>query len=146
PPQVALAKGAGNLVFIRSHAKDVEKEKMFLEESADDGTVQRQEFDVETETIIDIERRFPAKSIKAIRADGKPVSSADLAKLLAAGAGLDARDENQGTLLMYFAKRGNADAVTWLLAHGADRHARNKSGKTATQLCRALPEIVRLFD
>lgn len=83
PPQVALAKAARNLVLIRSFVKDIEKEKMFLEETADDGTVSKQEFDVETETVTDIERRFPAKSIKATRADGKPVPAAELAKLLA---------------------------------------------------------------
>jgi hypothetical protein len=61
------------------------------------------------------------------------------------GAGLDARDEQQGTLLMHFSRRGNAQAVEWLLAHGADPNARNKSGKTAAQLGRAYAGIVRLL-
>src|SRR5262249_50989759 len=55
----------------------------------------------------------------------------------ARGADMDARDEMQGTLLMHFARRGNARAVRWLLAHGADRHARNRSGKTAAAIGRA---------
>jgi ankyrin repeat protein len=64
--------------------------------------------------------------------------------LAASGAHIDARDETQGTLLMYFARRGNAQAVQWLLAHGADRDARNKSGKTAAEIGRAHAGIVRL--
>ena len=60
-------------------------------------------------------------------------------------ADVDARDETQGTLLMYFARRGNAGPVQWLLAHGADRNARNKSGKTAAEIGRAHAGIVRLL-
>ena len=41
--------------------------------------------------------------------------------------------------------RGNAAAVQWLLAHGADRNARNKSGKTAAELGRAHAVIVRML-
>ena len=52
---------------------------------------------------------------------------------------------SQGTLLMHFARRGNAEAVQWLLARGADPHARNKSGKTAAQIGRAHAGIVRLL-
>ena len=57
--------------------------------------------------------------------------------LVASGADIDARDENQGTLLMHFARQGKAEPVQWLLAHGADRDARNKSGKTAAEIGRA---------
>jgi hypothetical protein len=46
---------------------------------------------------------------------------------------------------MHFARRGNAQAVRWLLAHGADRNTRNKSGKTAAEIGRAHPEVVRLL-
>ena len=65
--------------------------------------------------------------------------------LAASGADLDARDETGGTLLMHFARRGNAEAVQWLLAHGADRTARSRSDKTAAQIGRAHPAIVRLL-
>jgi ankyrin repeat protein len=65
--------------------------------------------------------------------------------LAASGAELDARDEMQGTLLIHFARQGRPDAVQWLLAHGANRNARNKAGKTATDLARRHPEIVRLL-
>ncbi len=65
--------------------------------------------------------------------------------LAASGADVDARDETQGTLLMYFARQGKAEAVRWLLAHGADRDARNKSGKTAAEIGRAHAGIVRLL-
>ena len=46
------------------------------------------------------------------------------------------RDENQGTLLMHFARQGEAEPLQWLLAHGADRDARNESGKTAAVIGR----------
>jgi ankyrin repeat protein len=75
------------------------------------------------------------------RADPVPV----LELLAASGANVDARDETQGTLLMFFARRGNAGAVRWLLAHGADRNARNRSGKTAAEIGRAHAGIVRLL-
>ena len=65
--------------------------------------------------------------------------------LAASGANVDARDETQGTLLMYFARRGNAEAVQWLLAHGADRNARNQSDKTAAEVGRRHAGIVRLL-
>ena len=65
--------------------------------------------------------------------------------LAASGANLNARDETQGTVLMYFARQGKAEPVQWLLAHGADRNARNKSGKTAAEIGRAHARIVRLL-
>jgi ankyrin repeat protein/truncated hemoglobin YjbI len=61
------------------------------------------------------------------------------------GANLDARDETQGTLLMHYARQGKAEPVRWLLAHGADRNARNKAGKTAAEIARAHAAIVRLL-
>jgi hypothetical protein len=60
-------------------------------------------------------------------------------------ANLDARDVTQDTLLMHFARHGKAELVQWLLAHGADRYARNKSGKTAAEIGRAHAGIVRLL-
>ena len=46
---------------------------------------------------------------------------------------------------MHFARRGHAGAVRWLLAHGADRNARNRRGKTAADIGRTHAEIVRLL-
>ena len=67
-------------------------------------------------------------------------------ELLAAnGANVDARDGTQSTLLMYFARQGKVEPVQWLLAHGADRNARNKSGKTAVELGHTHARIVRLL-
>jgi ankyrin repeat protein/truncated hemoglobin YjbI len=75
------------------------------------------------------------------RADPIPVM-----ELLAKhGANVDARDTGQGTLLMFFARQGKAEPVRWLLAHGADRNVRNKTGKTAAEVGRAHPAIVRML-
>ena len=53
-------------------------------------------------------------------------------ELLAAyGADLDARDEAGETLLFFYARRGDAPAVRWLLAHGADPLALNDRGARA---------------
>jgi ankyrin repeat protein len=85
----------------------------------------------------------PLLHLSKTRSKADPIPVLEL--LADHGAGLDARDEQQGTLLMHFSRRGNAQAVEWLLAHGADPNARNKSGKTAAQLGRAYAGIVRLL-
>jgi ankyrin repeat protein/truncated hemoglobin YjbI len=85
----------------------------------------------------------PLLHLSKTRSKADPIPVMEL--LAASGADVDAVDETQGTLLMHFARRGNAGAVQWLLAHGADRSARNKSGKTAAEIGRAHPEIVRLL-
>src|SRR5207253_3154683 len=77
------------------------------------------------------------------RSKADPIPVMEL--LAASGANIDARDETQGTLLMYFARQGKAEPVKWLLAHGADRNARNKSGKTAAEVGRAHAAFVRLL-
>jgi ankyrin repeat protein len=46
---------------------------------------------------------------------------------------------------MHFARQGKAELVHWLLAHGADPNARNKSGKTAAEIGQAHAGIVRLL-
>ena len=60
-------------------------------------------------------------------------------------AKVDARDRAQCTLLMFFARRGQVEPVRWLLAHGADRNARNQRGKTAAEVGRAHVAIARLL-
>jgi ankyrin repeat protein/truncated hemoglobin YjbI len=85
----------------------------------------------------------PLLQLSKTRSKADPIPVMEL--LFASGANVDARDENQGTLLMYFARRGNAEAAQWLLAHGADRTACNKSGKTAADIGRRHAGIVRLL-
>jgi ankyrin repeat protein/truncated hemoglobin YjbI len=85
----------------------------------------------------------PLLQLSKTRSKANPIPVMEL--LAASGANLDARDETQSTLLMYFARRGNAEPVRWLLAQGADRNARNKSGKTAAEVGRAHAAIVRML-
>jgi ankyrin repeat protein/truncated hemoglobin YjbI len=85
----------------------------------------------------------PLLHLSKTRSQADPVPVMEL--LAACGAELDARDETQSTLLMYFARQGKAAPVQWLLAHGADRTARNKSGKTAAEIGRAHAGIMRLL-
>jgi ankyrin repeat protein/truncated hemoglobin YjbI len=85
----------------------------------------------------------PLLHLSKTRSKANPIPVMEL--LAASGANLDARDETQGTLLMYFARRGNAEPVRWLLAQGADRNARNKSGKAAAVVGRAHAAIVRML-
>jgi ankyrin repeat protein len=92
---------------------------------------------------VDEDGLTPLLHLSRTRSRADPVPVMEL--LAASGADIDARDETQGTLLMYFARRGHAGAVRWLLAHGADRHARNQRGKTAAEIGRAHPAIVRLL-
>jgi ankyrin repeat protein/truncated hemoglobin YjbI len=92
---------------------------------------------------LDEEGLTPLLHLSKTRSRADPVPVMEL--LAASGANVDARDEAQGTLLMHFARRGRAGAVQWLLAHGADRTARNKNGKTAAEIGRAHAGIVRLL-
>src|SRR5262249_3779836 len=85
----------------------------------------------------------PLLHLSKTRSKADPVPVMEL--LAASRANVDARDETQGTLLMYFSRQGHAGAVRWLLAHGADRNARNRSGKTAAEIARAHAGIVRLL-
>jgi ankyrin repeat protein len=83
----------------------------------------------------------PLLQLAKTRSKADPIPLMEL--LTENGADLDARDATQSTLLMFFARQGKAGPASWLLAHGADRNMRNKSGKTAAELGRAHPAIVR---
>jgi ankyrin repeat protein/truncated hemoglobin YjbI len=85
----------------------------------------------------------PLLHLSKTRSKADPIPVMEL--LAARRANLDARDERQGTLLMHFARQGKAAPVQWLLAHGADRNARNKSGRTAAEIGRAHAGVVRLL-
>jgi ankyrin repeat protein/truncated hemoglobin YjbI len=85
----------------------------------------------------------PLLHLSKTRAKADPIPVMEL--LARGGADLDARDEKGGTLLMYFARRGKFEAVRWLLSRGADRNARNDSGKTAADFGRRHAAIVRLL-
>jgi ankyrin repeat protein/truncated hemoglobin YjbI len=85
----------------------------------------------------------PLVHLSKTRSKADPIPVMEL--LAASGANLDARDESQGTLLMYFARQGKVEPVKWLLTHGADRNARNSRGKTAVQIGRAHARVVRLL-
>jgi ankyrin repeat protein len=85
----------------------------------------------------------PLLQLAKTRSKADPIPVMEL--LAASGANLNARDGTQGTLLMYFARQGKAEPVKWLLDHGADQTARNKSGKTAADFGRKHAGIVRLL-
>src|SRR5206468_8252051 len=68
----------------------------------------------------------PLLHLSKTRSKADPIPVMEL--LAASGADVDAKDETQSTLLMYFARQGKAEPVQWLLAHGADRNARNDHG------------------
>ena len=92
--------------------------------------------------VLDEDGLTPLLHLSKTRSKADPIPVMEL--LTAGGANVDARDESQSTLLMYFARQGKAEPVRWLLAHGADRNARNKSGKTAAELGRTHAVIVRV--
>ena len=67
-------------------------------------------------------------------------------ELLAAyGADLDARDAAGETLLFFYARRGDAPAVRWLLAHGADPLALNERGARAEARAGRHPAVASLL-
>ncbi len=85
----------------------------------------------------------PLSHLSKTRSKADPIPVMEL--LAASGANVNAPDEAGGTLLMHFARQGKAEPVQWLLAHGADRNARNKRGQTAAQIGRRHAGIVRLL-
>ncbi|MFO0934821.1 MAG: ankyrin repeat domain-containing protein [Planctomycetota bacterium] len=54
-----------------------------------------------------------------------------LARLVAAGAPVDARAADGATAFLAAASLGAVESVRWLLAHGADRAARDGQGRDA---------------
>ncbi len=92
---------------------------------------------------LDDEGLTPLLHLAKTRARFDPIPVLEL--LVSHGAEVDARDELQATLLMFYARQGKAAPVRWLLAHGADGSAKNRSGKTAAELARPHPEIVALL-
>jgi ankyrin repeat protein/truncated hemoglobin YjbI len=92
---------------------------------------------------LDNEGLTPLLQLSKTRSKADPIPVTEL--LVNCGADVDARDERRGTLLMHYARRGDVGPVKWLLAHGADRDARNKSGRTALEMGRGHPGIVRLL-
>lgn len=72
---------------------------------------------------------------------------ATVAKLLLAhGAALEARGgEYDRTALMYAAFSGKGKLVKFLLAQGADREARDNTGKSAAELAEGSPKVRALF-
>jgi ankyrin repeat protein/truncated hemoglobin YjbI len=85
----------------------------------------------------------PLLHLAKTRSKADPIPVMEL--LARYGANVDARDATQSTLLMFFARHGKAEPVRWLLAHGADRNARSKSGKTAAEIGHAHAGIVRML-
>lgn len=92
---------------------------------------------------LDVEGLTPLLHLSKTRSKANPIPVMEL--LVTRGANINSRDGNHGTLLMFFAKQGNADAVRWLLEHGADRNARGRNGKTALELGRRHPAVVALL-
>jgi ankyrin repeat protein/truncated hemoglobin YjbI len=93
---------------------------------------------------LDNEGLTPLLQLSKTRSKADPIPVMEL--LVSRGADVDACDERRGTLLMHYARRGDVEPVEWLLAHGADRDARNKSGKTALEIGRRQPGVVRLLS
>jgi ankyrin repeat protein/truncated hemoglobin YjbI len=93
--------------------------------------------------LLDDEGLTPLLHLARTRARFDPVPVLEL--LDAHGAAVDARDGQQATLLMFYARQGQPEPVRWLLAHGADPSARNRAGKTAAELAELHPEVAALL-
>ena len=71
-----------------------------------------------------------------------------MAWLASAGADVDARNNSEATALHAAAGNGQAYAVEWLLANGADATAVNDDGETAAQYAtrKARPDLARIIQ
>lgn len=83
-PTVGLAKATKDLITLRSYVKESSSETALIEEQDETGAKKRYPISIEVESIVDIEKRYPHKAMKAQWADGKEISAADLVKQLAA--------------------------------------------------------------
>jgi hypothetical protein len=87
------------------------------------------------------------KKSAATYAAGKGCSAC-LAELLHAGIQVNARLDNDETLLMWAAGYGHEAAVSFLLEQGADRSLKDNRGKTAADIARDgnFAAVVRLLE
>lgn len=81
-PMVSMARSADSKLGLRYFTKQVATETARREVTAG-GKKKQVDFAIEVESIVDVERKYPLEAVKIRRADKKPVSEADLAKLLA---------------------------------------------------------------
>jgi hypothetical protein len=80
-PQVSMAKLANGKLTLRSYMKDTwtDSATRFVDVK---GVKKEVAFEIEQESVVDVERRYPQDAVKIYRADGKPVAAAELTKLL----------------------------------------------------------------
>ena len=86
-PRVSLAKGGKDTLALRVYLKDIGSETVL--QTVDLGGVKKEvPASVETESIIDVEKRFPWKVVKVYRTDGQEVAASEFPKLFAASRGV----------------------------------------------------------
>jgi ankyrin repeat protein len=88
----------------------------------------------------DHEGLSPAVHLAHTRAKLDPVEILNV--LASHGADLDGPDHAGKQLLLHFARRGNASAIGWLLAHGIARDTKDAHGRTAAELARGHPAVL----
>jgi hypothetical protein len=82
-PTVRLATFAEDKVGLRTYVKNVSETTAMVEKINAEGRKELVPFSMETETIQDVEIRYPLLALKITTAAGKAVAEADLPKLLA---------------------------------------------------------------
>jgi len=80
-PRVSLAKITGPTLGLRSYLKDVSSQTVMRKVDVK-GVTKEVAVAVETESITDVETRYPQDAVKIVRADGKPLQAGELARLL----------------------------------------------------------------
>lgn len=83
PPTLNLAKGIKNKIALRTYVKLLGEEAVPQTVEAN-GEKKTRLVAVETESVVDIEKRYPSVVLKVYRADGKAVPAAELPTLFAA--------------------------------------------------------------
>jgi tRNA G37 N-methylase TrmD len=81
-PLVGLAKQSGETIAIRRYVKDISKETATRQVTEGKET-KEVSVQIEVESLIDVERKYPATALEIYRADGKAVKAADVKTLLA---------------------------------------------------------------
>jgi len=134
PPATAVIrdiKGAESLMYYSAFGR-VEDVKIILSRGVDPNSRNN--------------RNWPAIAIAADRKDDEGLRIVEI--LVAAGADVNATDEDGNSALVNAVKNRNAKLVTYLLDANADLRQKDKAGRTAFELAKAMhySEISKIMD
>lgn len=86
-PRVSVAKSANDTLVLRTFLKDIATQTAYREVRQESVT-KKVPFSIETISISNVETKYPRTAVRVYRADGKPVTAEEIAKLLSSERGV----------------------------------------------------------